>query len=667
MTQLQLEPYRLPGSPVGTENPLPHFRDRSPDSSIRFGAFLPFDERTYKGWRTGFRVLPYRMQDDYTRARRPMEFPGVVLENEHLRATFLPSVGGKLMSLVHKPSSRELLDRNPVFQPANLALRNAWTSGGIEWNAGQLGHHYLTCAPMYAARVRGTQGDPVLRIYEFDRVKGFVYQLDFHLPPQSEFLFARVRIVNPNAHEIPMYWWTNIAVPETEHTRVLVPAEEAVRFNVEKGLELAHMPELDGFDASYPLRAPRACEYFFRILENQRRWVAAVEQDGRGFIQASTSRLMGRKLFCWGAGPGGRHWQEFLAAPGRAYIEIQAGLARTQLESLPMPANTEWTWTEAFGAVELAPSRVQAAPWTQAWNEAQANLDRRLPQARLDEYETAFGLIARQPAEEQIFAGSAWGALENCRRAKAQLPPLPKELLFPESALGGEQRFWLALAQTGALPEPAPQDDPGAYMGDEWRTMLEQSVTMPQGAHWASWLHLGVMRHEALDFDGARAAWSESLKWAPNAWALRNLAMMEAHDRRFGTAADLMEMAWNLGPQIAPLAIECAQMLLNAGRAAETRRFIAGLPEQLRTHERLRMIAARAGFDCVPLAELEPELNALFATEVASIREGEASLSDIWFELQERKLAAKEGLPIDEALRKRVRKEYPPPKHIDFR
>jgi hypothetical protein len=79
------------------------------------------------------------------------------------------------------------------------------------------------------------------------------------------------------------------------------------------------------------------------------------------------------------------------------------------------------------------------------------------------------------------------------------------------------------------------------------------------------------------------------------------------------------------------------------------------------------MIGARAGFDCVPLAELEPELNALFATEIASIREGEASLSDLWFELQERKLAAKEGVPVDEALRKRVRKELPPPSRIDFR
>ncbi|MCZ7665985.1 MAG: DUF5107 domain-containing protein [Chloroflexi bacterium] len=45
--------------------------------------------------------------------------------------------------MLHKPSGRELLAKNPVFQPANLALRNAWFSGGIEWNIGAIGHSPL--------------------------------------------------------------------------------------------------------------------------------------------------------------------------------------------------------------------------------------------------------------------------------------------------------------------------------------------------------------------------------------------------------------------------------------------------------------------------------------------------------------------------------------------
>jgi hypothetical protein len=35
--------------------------------------------------------------------------------------------------------------------------------------------------------------------------------------------------------------------------------------------------------------------------------------------------------------------------------------------------------------------------------------------------------------------------------------------------------------------------------------------------------------------------------------------------------------------------------------------------------------------------------------------------------MHERRLAASENLPIDDELRARVRRDFPPPSHIDFR
>ena len=42
--------------------------------------------------------------------------------------------------------------------------------------------------------ITGSQGEPALRMYAWDRVKCFPYQIDLHLPPNSEFLFARIRL-----------------------------------------------------------------------------------------------------------------------------------------------------------------------------------------------------------------------------------------------------------------------------------------------------------------------------------------------------------------------------------------------------------------------------------------------------------------------------------------
>ena len=92
-------------------------------------------------------IYPYLVLDDYARHRRPGVMRTAVLENERIRAEFALDLGGRLWSLRELPSGRELLYTSPALQPANLALRNAWFAGGVEWNIGTRGHSPTTCAP----------------------------------------------------------------------------------------------------------------------------------------------------------------------------------------------------------------------------------------------------------------------------------------------------------------------------------------------------------------------------------------------------------------------------------------------------------------------------------------------------------------------------------------
>jgi hypothetical protein len=665
MTELRIEDYILPAAEIGPENPLPVFRTGDKDAAPDLDPSVPEEDRRYMGWHTGYRVLPYRMQDGYNRTRKPRAFRAAVLENECLRATFLPEAGGRLMSLVHKPTNRELLDRNPVFQPANLALRNAWISGGVEWNAGGMpGHHYLTCSPVFAARVGG--GDyPVLRIYEWERVKCFPWQVDFHLPPGSPFLFAHVRLLNPHDREIAMYWWTNIAVPELPGARVLFPADTAIGFCGGGRLGLVELPTVIGRDASYAANVPFAQEMFSRISDGQRRWVACLDSDGRGLVETSTDRLRGRKLFCWGMNPGGRRWQEYLSQPGQAYIEIQAGLARTQLECLPMPPRAEWAWTEAFGLLEAETAKVHSANWADAWHCVDEALERQLPHAQVVSLDQRFAQTANRVPEAILADGSGWAALERKRVAhQRQRDPIPSEFDFPETGLGPDQRLWLDLLEKGALSERDPIEDPGpAMVQPEWRDLLEESLHAGRGDHWLSWYHAGIMRLEALDAAGAREAWDRSVRCRLNGWALRNLSVLEGRAGHATAARDLLCRAWETGPKVAALALEYGRALIDAQDYEALGVFLKGLPESIRSHERLRIISAQAALDRGDLDEVE----GLFDHEFATNREGEVTLTDLWFGVHERRLAARENLPIDDALRQRVRREFPPPRHIDFR
>jgi hypothetical protein len=168
-------------APPGPLNPWPRFRFQIPDVPIRVSDTLNAEDRAGTFNNAAVWPLPYLMQDNYTRQRQTGQLQTVQVENAALRATFYASLGGRMISLYAKRQQRELLFDNRVFQPANLAIRNAWFSGGVEWNGPLYGHSLLTCSPVFAGLVKTARG-PLLRLYEFDRALETTWQVDVFLP-----------------------------------------------------------------------------------------------------------------------------------------------------------------------------------------------------------------------------------------------------------------------------------------------------------------------------------------------------------------------------------------------------------------------------------------------------------------------------------------------------
>jgi hypothetical protein len=683
MTELRVEPLTLPGAALGGENPLPYFRDPAVNREVGVMDSLPLAKQELLGWETAFRVLPYRIQDQYTRRRQPLTFRSIVLENETLKATFLPEIGGRLVSLVHKPLQRELLHRNPAFQPANLAIRNAWFSGGIEWNIGQVGHTFTTCSPLFASAIQGAGGEPGLRFYEFERCKCLFWQIDFYLPPGASFLTAYTRVVNPNPVDTSMYWWTNIAVNEAPDVRVLSPASHAIYIDFnEKGhgfgySSLPGLPSIHGADGTYSLNFPFASEFFFQCDQADMPWEAALDGKGGGLVEASTGRLKYRKMFCWGSHAGGRHWQEFLSQPGEAYIEIQAGLAPTQVHGLLMPAHSTWDWTQVFGYLEADPAGVHSTDWKRAIETVDAELKVRISPQKLYELERTCRSRADIPSHEILQTGSGWGALEVKRREKdPHALPLPAAFVFPQDVetqnietqnIASPQK-WLLLLDGGALPETDPGQAPGEWMVQaEWRELLEHSLSVPRNRNWFALLHLGVMRMEALDEARAGAAWEESIQLRPSACACRNLAILRVRQDRMDEAIQLYEKAWHLAEQNqvmrSAVSAEYLQLLVKAGQVQRALQVLQTLPAAIQDTDPVQLLWVQIGLELGMLDQVE----AVFERDFAVIREGQTTLTDLWFEWQARSRAARTGEPLTEQLRQAVRRECVPPRRIDFR
>ncbi|MDR0713474.1 MAG: DUF5107 domain-containing protein [Bacteroidales bacterium] len=54
--------------------------------------------------------------------------------------TVIPAIGGKIRGAVEKSAGKEVICFNYTVKFRNIAMRELWTSGGVELNFGVIGH-----------------------------------------------------------------------------------------------------------------------------------------------------------------------------------------------------------------------------------------------------------------------------------------------------------------------------------------------------------------------------------------------------------------------------------------------------------------------------------------------------------------------------------------------
>lgn len=657
MTVLNITDITMPAQRLGCESSLPPVSQMSKTGWVP-KTNLDEDDGLFCGYGSVLSPFPYRMQDNYERPLYDTVFKAGILENEYLRATFIPAFGGKLWSLWDKVGGQELFMANPVVRPCNLAIRNAWTSGGVEWNCGFLGHHPHTCSQIHTARTELEDGTPVLRMYEYERVRRVVYQMDFFLPAGSKVLYARMRIVNDRPYVTPIYWWSNIAVPEKKGGRVIVPVTETFT-HIDGAIAKAPVPSYLGTDITYPVNQGHSVDFFWKIPDNKRKYICQLDENGYGLIQTSTARLKGRKLFVWGQGPGGDRWQEYLTADGsdRRYAEIQAGLAHTQYESLPMPPRSAWEWLEVYGAMQADPAVVHGE-WEKAKSDAEARLENMISEDKLEAMLKETHGTAVSPAKETVLCGSGYGALENYRRRKSGEPVMCPHLDFGE--IYPEQEQWKTLLETGSFGRICSGAVPPSWMLDaEWFDLTERAVRQADKYNWYAWLQYGMTLFAQAKFDQASTALDHSFSLEQNPWALYGLACLAGLEGQNEKAAGLTLQAAMMKPDDVSLAKEAVRMLSAGSRYAQAAAFIESLPDEVASIPRIRLSLAFAYMKCGRIGESEALLYSGGGIVVADIREGEVSITDLWFSLEEAK-AKRDGRKFDRAALK-------PPAIFDFR
>ncbi|RAN74873.1 hypothetical protein B5P43_27670 [Bacillus sp. SRB_336] len=666
-----------PDSPLPTVQPL-----LEPPYSVDGG--IPAEIIEGARWGTAKNIYPYPLQDAYTRETSATELTAVVLENEHLKATFLPQLGGRLWQLTDKDAGKELLHTGDRIQFANLALRNAWFAGGIEWNIGTRGHSPTTCAPLHTAIVHTPEGQEVLRMWEFDRLREVVFHIDAWLPAGSKVQFTAVRIRNPNDHAVPMYWWSNAAIPMTPETRVIAPAARAYATGYDGSMTVVRPADFQGVDATWPARNSHAADFFFDLAPEQRRWEVATDDAGDGLALISSPRLRGRKLFVWGENAGGHRWQEWLTPSlegveprggrgsegtgPRRYAEIQSGLAQTQFEHVPMPAGSSWQWVEAYGNARLDPSQAGGA-WDAAVGHAGERVDALVSEGAVEAALADSAGWADLAPTEFVVAGSGWGALERARRHASGMDWIDESgTPFAEETLTADQAPWLGLltANEGNVEKPF-----GASVSEELRRPFGGAGSFVRGLDWEDLLtaarnesseaafHHAVMVHARADATSAEDMQTVIGMYRRAMGGVVTAEMVAAGDRPdgiVGAGAPLGNRSWplalrglglalmaagdvdeglrqlNVGCQYAPgnraLLLEAMSLAVDNGRPEMVFDVLERAPASLLSLGQVKFLQARAHAETGNRGAAAAILKA--GIDVPDLREGANSITELW-------------------------------------
>ncbi len=288
-------------------------------------------------------VYPYTMQDHLYRNKEDRTYRALFLENEYLKVTCLPELGGRLHSVLDKTTGQETFHLNNVIKPGMIAMRGAFISGGVEWNAGPQVHTVTILSPVDAVVGTSKDGSAYLEVSNLEKTLRTRWTVRVTLHPGRAYLDEQIRIFNPVDAINPYYFWNCTAFPAKKGTRFIYPMTLGTDHY---GVDFFHWPVHEGKDLSW--------------LKNYETWASifAVDcvfdffgaydvDDDRGIVQvADHYQLSGKKAWTWGTWDFGLVSQKNLTDDDGPYIEVQSGPLPTQSDYGMLLPRQQVAWQE---------------------------------------------------------------------------------------------------------------------------------------------------------------------------------------------------------------------------------------------------------------------------------------------------------------------------------
>lgn len=294
-------------------------------------------------------VYPYVSYAETSHRPLLKQYRFVVLENSRIKATICPDLGGKVTSLIHKGSGKEVLYVPEVIRPTRILPRFYFVAGGIEVSFPI--SHSPTQNDRVLFRIDRTNERVYVTCGERELRFGMQWSVEYSLGADEGFLTQRAVFHNPGTRAYPWMSWSNAALPSAPDTE----------FHFPDGTVLSHSSKLETIDwrQSGPKHESDIQEMTgcFWKTKDANAFGAFTPSRGTGLYHIADEAIApGMKLWSYGVGKD-RAWATLSTAKRDPYIEIQGGPMGDQSIKLELPPNeTRWHvefWIPADRALDI--------------------------------------------------------------------------------------------------------------------------------------------------------------------------------------------------------------------------------------------------------------------------------------------------------------------------
>jgi len=297
----------------------------------------------------GARLYPYFIFDRFTAEPVEKAWTVVRLKNPYIEVAVLPEAGGKVWGAAERATGREFLYWNHVLKFRQIALRGPWTSGGIEFNFGVVGHAPSTATPVDYVVRQNSDGSASCVVGTMDLPSRTRWSVTITLPKDGAVFETNARWVNPTPFSQSYYAWSCAAVKTADDLRYIFPGQWSIGHDYSVPLEPWPV-DRKGRDLSwYRNNAFPGSKSYFTVGEYEDFYGGWYEKADAGFGHwARYEDMPGRKVWIWDLSRSGEIWVDLLTDKDGQYTEPQAGRLLNQSDHGDFPPGSSDCWQELW-------------------------------------------------------------------------------------------------------------------------------------------------------------------------------------------------------------------------------------------------------------------------------------------------------------------------------